>query len=262
MAGRVASDLGSGGVVAESVCQRVRSDRQGHHFPLSQRPPRSPRSLVPGQLLAIRADAGQPVTPAVREHVTGLHLRALQVAHPHQYRVRLVSDPLEIAVTGKVEAERYARTLEDQLAERNRQVSELAEDKGRLRAAWDADRADMQAEYERLAREISEITSQLRLARKRAARAEQRCQVLEGILDASGWDPGDLRRRASFPKRRQSQTALRRGNELAARPGPRTHPRLSYRRELLVFSQTVRLCRQRGKPSHRHQPCVHRGRHG
>src|SRR5215471_15393929 len=49
------------------------------------------------KLLAIQADGGDPVTLAVREHLTGLHLRALEVAHPHEYRVRLVSDQLEIA---------------------------------------------------------------------------------------------------------------------------------------------------------------------
>jgi EAL domain-containing protein (putative c-di-GMP-specific phosphodiesterase class I) len=135
------------------------------------------------KLLAIRADSGKPVTPAVREHLTCAHLRALQTAHPHEYRVRMVSDELEIAVTGKVEAERYVRALEEQLAERNRQVQELAGDKGRLRAAWDADRAAMQAGYDRLTREIDEITGQLRGAWERAVQAELRCRHLEDLLD-------------------------------------------------------------------------------
>jgi hypothetical protein len=135
------------------------------------------------KLLAIQADNGQPLTPAVREHLTGLHLRALAIAHPHEYRVRLVSDELEMALTGKLEAERHARALEEQLAERNRQVQELAADKGRLRAAWDADHVAMQAELERLTREIDEITGQLDLARERAAQAKQRCQQLENLLD-------------------------------------------------------------------------------
>src|SRR5690242_18057181 len=39
------------------------------------------------KLLAIQADYGQPVTLAVREHLTRLQLRALEVAHPHEYRV-------------------------------------------------------------------------------------------------------------------------------------------------------------------------------
>lgn len=38
------------------------------------------------KLLAIQAEYGQPVTPAVREHLAGLQLRALEVAHPHEYR--------------------------------------------------------------------------------------------------------------------------------------------------------------------------------
>jgi len=135
------------------------------------------------RVLAARTENGKPVTPDVREHLTGLQLRALQVRHPHEYRVRLISDELEIAQTGKQEAERYARTLEEKLAERNRQVQEITDDKGRLRAAWDADRAATQADYERLTREIGEITGQLHLARERAARAERRCLQLERLLD-------------------------------------------------------------------------------
>ena len=135
------------------------------------------------KLLAILTDRGKPVTPAVREYLTELHLRALQVAHPHEYRIRLINDELEIALTGKLEAERYARALEEQLAERSRQVQELTDDKGRLRAAWDADHAAMQADYERLTQEIDDIAGQLRLARERAMRAERRCRELEGFLD-------------------------------------------------------------------------------
>jgi ATP/maltotriose-dependent transcriptional regulator MalT len=135
------------------------------------------------KLLAIQTDYGQPVTPDVREHLARLQLRALKVAHPHEYRVRQVNDELEIALTGKLEAERYARALEEQLADRNRQVFELAEAKGRLRAAWDADRVAMQAEYERLTQEIDEITEQLNLARERGLQADRHCQQLEDLLN-------------------------------------------------------------------------------
>jgi DNA-directed RNA polymerase specialized sigma24 family protein len=135
------------------------------------------------KLLAIQADSGQPVTQDVREHLVELQLRALEVAHPHEYRVRRISDELELAVTGKLEAERHARALEGQLAERNRQALRLAEDKGRLQAAWDAERVDMQADHERLAREIDETTGQLNLARERTIQAELRCQILEGLLE-------------------------------------------------------------------------------
>src|SRR5690348_11404486 len=50
------------------------------------------------KLFAIQADYGQPVTPAVREHLARLQLRALEVAHPHEYRVRQVNDELELAL--------------------------------------------------------------------------------------------------------------------------------------------------------------------
>jgi DNA-binding NarL/FixJ family response regulator len=135
------------------------------------------------KLLAIQADNGQPVTPAAREHMTNLHLRALAVAHPHEYRVRLISEELEIALTSRQEAQRYARSLEEQLVERNRLVQELTDDKGRLRAAWDAERATAQAVFDELTREVNEITGQLHLAWQQASHAEQRCLQLEELLD-------------------------------------------------------------------------------
>ena len=88
------------------------------------------------KLLAIQADNGKAVTPSVHEYLIGLHMQALQAAHPHEYRVRLIRDELTIALTGKIKAERYARALEEQLAKRNRQIQELTDDKGRLRATW------------------------------------------------------------------------------------------------------------------------------
>ncbi|MFI0405698.1 hypothetical protein [Actinomadura sp. 3N508] len=56
-------------------------------------------------MLAIKAEQGMDVSPQVRDHLTGLQLAALQVAHPHEYRVRLVRDELHVAVVGQREAE-------------------------------------------------------------------------------------------------------------------------------------------------------------
>jgi hypothetical protein len=137
---------------------------------------------VPGErhfldmLLSTLDSNGQPVTPAVRDHLTGLQMRALQAAHPHEYRVRLVKDELDIALTSRLEAERYTRVLEEQLAERNREIQELTEDRNRLRAALDTDYARLTAEIERLARDLD-------LAKSRSARADQRCTDLESVLD-------------------------------------------------------------------------------
>jgi hypothetical protein len=128
------------------------------------------------KLLAIAARNGKPVTPEVREHLMGSQLRALEAAHPYEYKVRLVRDELEIAVTGKIEAERYARALEEQLAERNREIQGLTEDKNRLRATRDF-------EYERLTAEIEKLTRQLDVARRRTAEAERRCMELGSVLD-------------------------------------------------------------------------------
>ena len=137
---------------------------------------------VPGErhfldtLLGTLESYGRPVTPDVREYLTGLQMRALEAAHPHEYRVRLVKDELEIALTGRVEAERYARSLEEQLTERNREVNELTEDRNRLRATLDA-------EYARLIQEIEKLSKDLDLARSRTARADKRCAELEAVLD-------------------------------------------------------------------------------
>jgi hypothetical protein len=137
---------------------------------------------VPGErhfldtLLTTLESYGRPVTPAVREYLTGLQMRALEAAHPHEYRVRLVKDELEVALTGKLGAERYARALEEQLAERNREIQELTEDRNRLHATRDA-------EYARLVQEIEKLSQELALARSRSVRADQRCAELEAVLD-------------------------------------------------------------------------------
>jgi hypothetical protein len=153
---------------------------------------------VPGErhfldtLLSTLETYGRPVTPAVRDYLTGLQMDALQAAHPHEYRVRLVKDELEIALTGMLEAERYARALEEQLADRNREVQELTEDRNRLRAAMDA-------EYSRLLQEIEKLAKDLDLARSRSARADQRCSELEAVLDLMDEPSPDQRRDAETP---------------------------------------------------------------
>jgi hypothetical protein len=137
---------------------------------------------VPGErhfldtLLTTLETYGRPVTPPVREYLTGLQMSALEAAHPHEYRVRLVKDELEVALTGRLEAERYARVLEEQLAERNREIQEITEDRNRLRATLDA-------EYARLIHEIEKLSQDLALARSRSARADHRCAELEAVLD-------------------------------------------------------------------------------
>jgi hypothetical protein len=153
---------------------------------------------VPGErhfldtLLTTLETHGRPVTPAVREYLTGLQMRALEAAHPHEYRVRLVKDRLEIALTGRLEAERYARSLEEQLAGRNREIQELTEDRNRLRAALDT-------EYGRLTQEIDKLSEDLARARSRAVRADQRCAELEAVLDLIEPESGDQDQRADVP---------------------------------------------------------------
>jgi len=140
---------------------------------------------VPGErhfldmLLSALESNRQPVTPTVRDHLTSLQMSALQAAHPHEYRVRLVKDELEIALTSKLEAERYARALEEQLAERNREIQELAADRDRLRVAWDT-------EYARLTGELEILAKDLDLARTRSVRSDRRCMELESVLDFMG----------------------------------------------------------------------------
>jgi hypothetical protein len=137
---------------------------------------------VPGErhfldtLLSTLESYGRPVTPSVREYLTGLQMSALEAAHPHEYRVRLVKDELMVELTGRLEAERYARVLAEQLAERNREIQELTEDRNRLRATLDA-------EYARLMQEIEKLSADLALARSRSVRADHRCAELEAVLD-------------------------------------------------------------------------------
>jgi hypothetical protein len=99
-----------------------------------ERVPRDPWFL--DRVLAIRAERGTPVTDEVREHLTELHLRALQAAHPHEYRVRLISDELMTARTRQQERERYARELEGQLLERNRRSKSCPKDNDGSEQQW------------------------------------------------------------------------------------------------------------------------------
>jgi hypothetical protein len=80
------------------------------------------------RLLALQAEKGKEVSQEVREHLIDLQLAALHTAHPHEYRVRLVSDRLELAVIGQREAEQFAEHLKAQLADRQRRIDELTHD--------------------------------------------------------------------------------------------------------------------------------------
>ena len=162
----------------------------------------------------MQAENGTPVTPAVREHLTQAHLHALQAAHPHEYRVRMISDELEIAVTGKIEADNYARSLEEQVTERNHLIQELTDHTRRLQAARAASEEAVQTDYDTLVRETAELAGQLQGARERAARAEQRCQQLEHLLDQLDVqapvedEVRDRRPAPGRPRRQELQAAL------------------------------------------------------
>jgi hypothetical protein len=175
MEGSTAGDLEGGRADDGQFAAKHYTDKSAICRYLSgERVPRDRRFL--DTLLATLDARGKPVTSEVAEHLASLQLRALEVRHPHEYRVRRVQEDLETAVTSKLEAERYARALEEQLAERNREIQALAEDKTRLRAAWDA-------EHERLTQAIDKISRQLRMAEKWATQAERRCAQLEDELE-------------------------------------------------------------------------------
>ncbi len=136
------------------------------------------------RLLALRAEQGREVSQAVRDHLTGLQLAALQAAHPGEYRVRLVSDRLELAEVARRETERYAQALHEQLADRQRQVDELTQQQATLHDAWDADRSERDAAIAELNQQIVTLAEQLDQAHRRRTEAEQRCQALERLLES------------------------------------------------------------------------------
>jgi hypothetical protein len=128
------------------------------------------------KVLTLRTTAGIPVTDEVRTHLVDLQEAALKVAHPHEYRVRKISDELEVAVTRWKEAERFAQSLEQELTELTQTLQDLLAEKDLVRTAWDEDRR-------RYHQEITELTRQLKLARNRARRAERRVKALEEVLN-------------------------------------------------------------------------------
>ncbi|TKK88111.1 hypothetical protein FDA94_14390 [Herbidospora galbida] len=128
------------------------------------------------RIIAMRASSGSQVTDDVRAHLIDLQMAALKVAHPHEYKVRKVSDQLEVAVTSWKEAERYAHTLENELTERSRLFHEIRAESESLRTGWNEDRIRFQ-------REIIDLRQQLELARERARITEMRVLMLEELLD-------------------------------------------------------------------------------
>lgn len=146
-----------------------------------KRVPRDPWLL--NKLLAILAEQGKEVSQEVREHLTELQLQALQAAHPHEYRVRRVSDELELTEVAQHEADRHARTLEAQLTDLIHRNNELNEQLRPLRSAWNAERAALQAEKNHLEQEIADLTRHLEHARQRIAAADQHRQDLENLLN-------------------------------------------------------------------------------
>ncbi|MBO2445982.1 DivIVA domain-containing protein [Actinomadura barringtoniae] len=136
------------------------------------------------RLLEAQASAnGVSVTERVREHVYDLQLQALSVAHPHEYKIRLVRDELELAVTRLNEGNQYAANLEEQLAERTLQVEALEREKQKLAAGWAKDRESFQAELDRLKVERDSLRHRLQTAHQYQADAEQSCQRLEAVLE-------------------------------------------------------------------------------
>ncbi|MBO2465769.1 hypothetical protein, partial [Actinomadura violacea] len=143
------------------------------------------------RLLSIQAERGKAVSEEVREHLVDLQLNALKVSHPHGYQLRRISDELEISAVNQREAERYANSLKEQLDDRNRKlveytrrIDELSGQQSKLRAAWDSNRAELEAE-------IAELTQKLTLAREQARVAGQRSRDLERVLDIIEVGPED-----------------------------------------------------------------------
>lgn len=151
------------------------------HYLDGKRVPRDPWFL--NKLLAILVEQGKEVSQEVREHLTELQLRALQAAHPHEYRVRRVSDELELAEIAKYEADRHARTLEAQVAGLIRRNNELNEQLRRLRSTGNAERAVLQTEKSRLEQEIADLNRRLEHVRRRIVAAGRRRQDLDNLLD-------------------------------------------------------------------------------
>ncbi|GGQ45507.1 DivIVA domain-containing protein [Actinomadura coerulea] len=135
------------------------------------------------KLLDTMAAQGKEVPPEVRDNLTNLHLQALEKAHPHAYKVRQVSDQLQLAELQQRNAEQYAHKLEEQLADLTRQYRELTDQLSRLRLEWNAERAALQAEKNHLEQEISDLKHRLENTHQYISATEQRRRQLERTLD-------------------------------------------------------------------------------
>ncbi len=158
------------------------------------------------RLLALRAEAGTPLADQARDHLIGLQLAALQVAHPHDYRIRIATDELNVTLTALRESQRHVRHLEEELHHRNRQLADLLQANAQMRTAWDTDRvatqAAAQAAIEGLHREVAELTAQLAHARRHHEQVDARCRALESLLDQLSAGNGQEAAESSSPMER------------------------------------------------------------
>ena len=135
------------------------------------------------KLLDTMTAQGKESPPEVRENLTNLHLRALEKTHPHAYKVRQVSDQLQMAELEQHNAEQYADKLAEQLDDLTRQYNELTDQVSRLQLDWNAERAALQAEKNRLEQEISDLQDRLERTHQYISTAKQRRHQLAQTLD-------------------------------------------------------------------------------
>lgn len=139
------------------------------------------------RLLQLAEDNGEPVGPQERERLIALQWAALRVATPAEYRVRIVNDKLQVALDSQQEAEHRAVELARQLDGCLQQLTEL-------KVARDADRADHQAEKERLSTEIARLERELGDARRYASAAAAWVGVARtGLELCAAFFEGDFR---------------------------------------------------------------------
>ncbi|NUQ98074.1 MAG: hypothetical protein HOY79_16510 [Streptomyces sp.] len=153
---------------------------------------RPPRDFVDRLISEVETEQGAALTAEAREKIEATWLLALKACDPGEYRLESLRTELARARRDTERANRTVQGLQLLLEQKEAQVREAGRELAQLQLDWVAERADatraeielcleresVTTSREALLREIEDLKSTLREARRQWAETEERCREL------------------------------------------------------------------------------------
>ncbi|MFI6585500.1 hypothetical protein [Embleya sp. NPDC050493] len=158
-----------------------------------------PMTFVGNLLSDAYEHRGVPLTLEAEQHCRRLYDEVLRAEDPERCKVQLLRDRLELADEHARQAALREEVLTDAVRDRQHRISDLQDRMRRLRLTAAAERASvdaaleagaeersgLEAECERLRREVRRLEGELADAHRRTLEAERQCDMLERQLEAA-----------------------------------------------------------------------------